>query len=52
MAQYRPMYKAFDYPEIARRLTRKEFEQAIKWAKEAGLTNLDQSSLSQLYYLK
>lgn len=52
MAQYRPMYKAFDYPEIARRITRKEFEQAIKWAKEAGLTNLDQSSLSQLYYLK
>ena len=41
MSQYRPMYKAFDYPEIARRITRKEFDEAIRWAKEAGLTNLD-----------
>ena len=41
MAQYRPMYKAFDYPEISRRITRKEYSDAIKWAKEAGLTNLD-----------
>jgi putative pyruvate formate lyase activating enzyme len=41
MSQYRPMYKAFDYPSISRRLTREEFEQAVKWAKEAGLTNLD-----------
>ena len=41
MAQYTPMYKAFDYPEISRRITRKEYEDAVKWAKEAGLTNLD-----------
>ncbi len=41
MSQYRPMYKAFDYPKISRRITRKEYEDAIKWAKEAGLTNLD-----------
>jgi putative pyruvate formate lyase activating enzyme len=41
MSQYRPMYKAFDYPEISRRLTSKEFDEAVKWAKEAGLTNLD-----------
>jgi putative pyruvate formate lyase activating enzyme len=51
MAQYRPMYKAFDYAEINRRLTRKEFQQAIEWAKAAGLTNLDQNSLSQMPYL-
>jgi putative pyruvate formate lyase activating enzyme len=51
MAQYRPMYKAFDYAEINRRITRKEFQQAIKWAKEAGLTNLDQRSLSQIHHL-
>ena len=35
------MYKAFEYPEIARRITRKEYNDAVKWAKEAGLTNLD-----------
>ena len=41
MAQYRPMYKAFEYPQIARRITLKEYDQAVKWAKKAGLTNLD-----------
>lgn len=41
MSQYRPMYKAFDYPDISRRLTSKEYRDAVKWAKEAGLTNLD-----------
>jgi len=41
MSQYRPMYKAFEYPEIARRLTRQEYSEAVSWAKEAGLTNLD-----------
>jgi len=41
MSQYRPMYKAFDYPDISRRLTNDEYLNAVKWAKEAGLTNLD-----------
>ncbi len=41
MSQYRPTYKAFDYPEIARKISRKEYREAIQWAKEAGLTNLD-----------
>ncbi len=41
MSQYRPAYKAFSYPEIARRITRKEYSDAIKWAKEFGLANLD-----------
>ena len=41
MSQYRPMYKAFEYPEIARKITRKEYADALNWAKEAGLTNLD-----------
>ncbi len=41
MSQYRPMYKAFDYPDIARRITRSEYKDAVKWAKDAGLTNLD-----------
>jgi len=41
MSQYTPMYKAFEYPEISRRITREEYNQAVKWAKKAGLTNLD-----------
>ena len=41
MSQYRPMYKAFDYPEISRGITRKEYSEAIRCAKEVGLTNLE-----------
>lgn len=41
MSQYRPMYKAFDYPEISRRITREEYAVVVNRAKELGLTNLD-----------
>jgi putative pyruvate formate lyase activating enzyme len=41
MAQYKPMHKAFDYPEIARRITSEEWQQALDCARKAGLTNLD-----------
>lgn len=41
MSQYTPTYKAFDYPEISRRITRTEYAEAVRWAREAGLTNLD-----------
>lgn len=41
MSQYRPVYKAHDYPKIARRISRKEYADAVRWAKETGLTNLD-----------
>lgn len=41
MSQYRPIYKADQYQEIARRLTRTEYEEAVEWARAAGLTNLD-----------
>ena len=41
MSQYRPMYKASAYPEISRKITRKEYMDAVKWARNAGLTNLD-----------
>jgi len=41
MSQYRPMYKAFEYPEISRRITREEYNETLRWAKKAGLTNLD-----------
>jgi len=41
MSQYRPMYKASDYPEISRQITRREYKEAVNWAEQAGLTNLD-----------
>jgi len=41
MSQYRPMYKADDYPEIARRITAEEYDAVIAAARGAGLTNLD-----------
>ncbi len=40
MSQYTPMYKAFDYPEIARRITRSEYNNVVMVARQAGLTNL------------
>jgi len=39
MFQYRPEWRAYEIPELRRRLTRDEMERAIKLAKEAGLTN-------------
>jgi putative pyruvate formate lyase activating enzyme len=41
MAQYRPEHKASDYPELSRRITSDEWHQALAWAKQAGLTQLD-----------
>lgn len=46
MSQYRVEFKAFDYPQIARAITSEEFVEAVRWAKEAGLTNLDERTLS------
>ncbi|MEW5980743.1 MAG: radical SAM protein [Acidobacteriota bacterium] len=41
MRQYRPEHRASDYPELARRISLHEWEQALAWARQAGLTNLD-----------
>ncbi len=41
MAQYRPEHRAREYPELSRRITNAEFQQALLWARGAGLTNLD-----------
>lgn len=41
MAQYRVEYKAYDHEKIARAIKVGEFLEAIDWAEEAGLTNLD-----------
>ncbi len=41
MAQYRPVYRASEVAEIAHALPRKDFEQAVAWARESGLQRLD-----------
>ena len=41
MSQYRPMFRADQYPEINRPITRAEYQEAIKAARDAGLTNVD-----------
>jgi len=41
MDQYRPCYRAYEHPDLARRTTRVEWEQALRWAREAGLWRLD-----------
>jgi putative pyruvate formate lyase activating enzyme len=40
MSQYTPVFKAKDYPEISRRITRQEYRDAINYAHNAGLTNV------------
>jgi putative pyruvate formate lyase activating enzyme len=41
MSQYRPAHRARDYPALSRRLTGAEFQQAARWARESGLTNVE-----------
>jgi len=41
MAQYRPAYRAHQYPELSRPITRQEFMDAIQLARQAGLHRLD-----------
>jgi putative pyruvate formate lyase activating enzyme len=41
MAQYRPCYKAFDVPELARPLSTGEYSDAVRIAQESGLHRLD-----------
>jgi len=51
MHQYRVEYKAFEYPKIWRRITVQEYLEAMRWADECGLTNLDPRSrdMRELY---
>jgi len=48
MSQYRPMYKAFEYPEIARPITAAEYRDAVEAAQQAGLTNFHIQGLAFL----
>ncbi len=48
MAQYRVDYRAYEYEQIARAIRPGEFLEAMDWAQEAGLRNLDSRSLGHL----
>jgi putative pyruvate formate lyase activating enzyme len=45
MHQYHVAYKAFDYPDIWRGITIEEYLEAMRWADEYRLTNLDPNSV-------
>ena len=42
MDQYRPAYLAHHFPDLNRRITRQEYETAVRMARNAGLTRLDE----------
>ena len=46
MAQYRPCYKAFEIPELARPVNRQEFSEAIDLTHQQGLLRLDKQQIS------
>jgi putative pyruvate formate lyase activating enzyme len=48
MSQYRPMHKADEYPAIARRLRRSEYNEVVDHARKVGLTNLDVQGMTWL----
>ena len=41
MAQYSPLFKAFEYPNLSRRITGDEYVRVVEKAKDLGLENLD-----------
>lgn len=47
MDQYRVEHEAFEYEPISRSITSEEFVEAIEWAEEAGLKNIDERALTQ-----
>lgn len=46
MPQWRVEHRAFEYEDIARGITVGEFLEAMDWAREAGLTNLDERAVA------
>jgi putative pyruvate formate lyase activating enzyme len=40
MDQYWPAYKAYQYPELSRGITKEEFQEAINLAKKFGLKRI------------
>jgi putative pyruvate formate lyase activating enzyme len=49
MDQYRPSYRADEYPEIDRPITSEEFREALATAARVGLTRLDRRAPRRLW---
>lgn len=45
MSQYRPVYEAFEYPKISRRLEYDEYWDIVRYAEDAGLWNIEVQGL-------
>ena len=50
MDQYRPAYRAHQYPELNRRIRASEYQIIIEWARQAGLHNLDQRQSGEFWF--
>jgi putative pyruvate formate lyase activating enzyme len=46
MSQYYVAYQAYDYPRIGRGISVQEYLEAMAWAEQYGLTNLDPRSVA------
>jgi len=46
MPQWRVEHRAFEHEDLARGITVGEFLEAMRWAREAGLSNLDERALA------
>jgi putative pyruvate formate lyase activating enzyme len=42
MDQYRPCYRADEFPELSRRVTQREYDEAVSGVRAAGLWRLDE----------
>jgi putative pyruvate formate lyase activating enzyme len=45
MAQYRPCFKAKNYPELNRRITLEEYEEIVNYAISKGIKNIDKEQI-------
>ncbi len=48
MGQYHPCGLAHEFPELDREIEAEEYEQALHYAAEAGLTRIEQPNLYRL----
>lgn len=46
MHQYHVDYKAYEYPKTCLSITAKEYLEAMRWAEQWGLANLDPKSVA------
>ena len=50
MDQYRPCYRAHEYPPLDRPITRREYEAAVEAARQAGLHRFDRRTPRLLFF--